>query len=199
MDVPSVKFATEELFMKLYKHSEQEGFCELYTIFQDLFSYAYSQRKYILGVISGIFNLILFSSWVPKYDIEKGEKAAKVMLRLGMEFLDKDLSVSENCLIAIDNLAGDMFEPEILSKEILLCASAYNKSSGNPQLQEFVKQYTDWIRINDEYSWDAGIKTYLRDSIKYATWEQEKYGITVEPYKRKFLLPAFDVNIDGEI
>jgi len=139
-DVPSVRFATEELFMKLYGHSEQEGFCELYTIFKDLFSYAYSQRKHILEVMIGIFNLILFGSWVPNYDVEKGEKAAKVMLRLGMDFLDKDLSVSEDCLTAIDNLAGDMFEPEILSKEILLGAKAFQKLTENPRVQDFVEQ-----------------------------------------------------------
>ena len=61
-DIPSVKFATENLFMKLYKRSEQKGFCELYTIFEDLFSYAYSQRKHILGSMIRVFNLILFGS-----------------------------------------------------------------------------------------------------------------------------------------
>lgn len=39
-DVPSVKFATQELFTELYKFSGEEGFCELYTIYKDLFSYA---------------------------------------------------------------------------------------------------------------------------------------------------------------
>jgi len=194
-DVPSVRFATEELFMKLYKHSEQKGFCELYIIFEDLFNYAYSQRKYILGVMISVFSLILFGSWVPDYDIEKGEKAAKVMLRLGMDFLDKDLSVSEDCLTAIDNLAGDMFEPEILSKEILLGAKAFHKSTENPKLQDFLDQAVDWIRINDQYAWDDDNKTYLRDSIKYAEWEQEKYEIDLQIFKEKFLLPALEQNI----
>jgi len=195
-DVPSVRFATEKLFMKLYKRSEQEGFCELYTVFEDLFNYAYSQRKYILGVMIGVFSIILFGSWVPNYDVEKGEKAAKVMLRLGMDFLDKDLSVSEDCLTAIDNLAGDMFESEILSKEILLGAKAFQESTENPRLQGFVEQSVDWIRINDQYAWDASIKTYLRDSIKYAEWEQEKFEISVENFKQKYLLPALKQNIN---
>lgn len=194
-DVSSVRFATEELFIKLYRHSEQEGFCELYTIFKDLFSYAYSQRKYILEVMIDIFSLILFGSWVPNYDVERGEKAAKVMLRSGIDFLDKDLSVSENCLTAIDNLAGDMFEPEIFSKEILLCAKAFEKASENPELENFVEQFVDWIRINDQYAWEAEIKTYMKDSIQYAEWEQENYEINIGTFKQKHLLPALEQNI----
>lgn len=194
-DVPSVRFATEELFMKLYKRSEQKGFCELYVIFEDLFNYAYSQREYILGVMISVFSLILFGSWVPDYNIEKGEKAAKVMLRLGMDFLDKDLSVSEDCLTAIDNLAGDMFEPEIFSKEILLGSKAFQKSTMNPKLQDLLDQTVDWIRINDQYAWDDDNKTYLRDSIKYAEWEQENYETSLITFKEKFLLPALEQNI----
>lgn len=198
-DVPSVKFATKELFTKLYKFSEENGFCELYTIFKDLFGYAYSQRKYLLGSMIEIFNLILFGSWVHNYDIEKGEKAAKVMLRLGIDFFDEDLAVTNNCFVAIDNLAGDMFEPEILSKEILLGANAFQKMSKNSGLKDFVEQLVDWIRINDQYAWDAGIKTYLRDSILHAEWEQEKYEINIEVFKRKYLLPALRQNIDEKI
>lgn len=198
-DSPSIKFATKELFTRLYKYSEKEGFCELYVIFKDLFAFAYSQRRRLIGLMIETFNLLLFSCWVPLYDVEQGEKAAKIMLRLGIDFLNKDVAISEDCITAIDNLAADMFEPEILSKEILLCASAHHKSVGNPELQEFVEQYTDWIRINDEYSWDAEVKTYLRDSVKYAEWEQEKYGINIEPFKREFLLPALEDNIDREI
>jgi len=198
-DVLSVRFATEEIFMKLYRHSEQRGFCELYTIFADLFSYAYSQTKHILGVMVHVFNLMFFGSWVPNYDVEKGEKAAKVMLRLGIDFLDKDLSVSEDCLTAIDNLAGDMFEPEILSKEILLGAKAFQKLTKNPRVQDFVEQTVDWIKINDEYAWENGNKTYLRDSIRYAEWEQEKFEINLETFKEKSLLPALEQNISKDI
>jgi hypothetical protein len=198
-DSPSTKFATKELFTRLYKYSEKKGFCELYVIFKDLFAYAHSQRKRLLGLMIETLGLLMFSCWVPLYDVEQGEIAAKLMLRLGIDFLDKDVTISEDCITAIDNLAADMFEPEILSKEILLCASAHQKSGGNPELKEFVEQYTDWIRINNEYSWDAEIKTYLRDSIEYAEWEQEKYQIDIKPLKDEFLLPALDATIDGEI
>ena len=198
-DSPSVKYATKELFARLHKYSEEKGFCELYVIFKDLFTYAHSQRRRLIGLMIEAFNLLLFSCWVPLYDIEQGEKAAKIMLRLGIDFLDKDLSVSEGCLTAIDNLAGDMFEPEILSKEILLGAKAFQKSTENPRVQDFVEQTVDWTRINDEYAWDDDNKTYLRDSIRYAEWEQEKYEINLETFKEKFLLPALEQNISKDI
>jgi hypothetical protein len=198
-DSPSIKFATKELFTKLYKYSESNGFCELYTIFKDLFIHAYSQRRRLIGLMIDTFNLLLLSCWVPLYDVEQGEKAAKVMLRLGIDFLNKDVSISKGCLIAIDNLAGDMFEPEILSKEILLCACAFQKAPKNPKLQDFVETYSEWIRINDEYAWDDDNKTYLRDSIWYAEWEQEKYEINLETFKEKFLLPALEQNISKDI
>jgi hypothetical protein len=198
-DVHSVRFATKELFDKFYKYSEKNDFCELYTIFEDLFKYAYSQRRQLIGSMIESFDHILLETWIEGYDIEKGEKASKVMLRLGMDFFERDLTISKDCLEAIDNLAGDMFEPEILSKEILLCASAHQKSTKNPKLQDFVEQYTDWIRINDEYSWDAETKTYLRDSINYAEWEQKKYEVNVSEYKEKHLLPALEQNINRDL
>ncbi|MFX0210493.1 MAG: HNH endonuclease [Candidatus Hodarchaeota archaeon] len=198
-DVPSVRFSTEEIFLKLYKYSEKNGLRELYTIFKDLFNYAYSQRKYILDNMIRVFNLILFSSWAPDYDVEKGEKAAKVMLRLGIDFLNRDLTISEDCLAAIDNLAGDMFEPEILSKEILLGAEVFQKMNNNQKLNEFLIKIVDWIRINDKYAWDADNKTYLKSSIEYAEWEQEKYNINIKAFKQYFLIPALEQNIFEDI
>jgi hypothetical protein len=198
-DVSSVRFATEELFMKLYKFSEKgERLCELYTIFKDLFSYAYSQRKHLIGSMIETLNLIMLRSWTAD-DVERGENAAKILLRLGIDFLDTDLGASHDCFTSIDNLAGDMFEPEILSKEILLGASAFRKIAENPELKDFVKKIVNWIRINDQYVWDADIKTYLRDSIKYAKREQKKYDINVKPFEQKYLLPALEQNIDERI
>jgi hypothetical protein len=196
-DVPSVRFATKELFEKLYKLSEEDGFCELYVIYKDLFSYAYAQRRHLIDAMIQVFSFILFESWVPEYDIEKGEKAAKVMLRLGTDFLGRDLDISEACLTAIDNLASDMFEPEILSKEILFGAIAYQQTKRNRKLQSLIDQAVDWIKINDEYEWDGGggIGTYLRDSIQYAAWEQEKYETNIERFTLDFLLPALEENI----
>jgi uncharacterized tellurite resistance protein B-like protein len=202
-DVPSVRFATRELFIKLYVFSEENEFCELYTIFKDLFAYAYSQRKHLIGTMMEVFDTLMwFESWVKGYDVEKGEKAAKVLLRLGIDFILKDLSITRDCFTSIDNLASDMFEPEILSKEILLGTSIFQKAIKNPknlELRNLVEELVDWVRVNDEYSWDAEIRTYLRDSIKYAEWEQEKYGIDIEPFKHQFLLPALEVNIGMEI
>ncbi len=113
-DVPSTRFAAAEIFKGLYKLSGKKGICELYTIFEDLFRYAYSQRKRLLGSMIEPFNSIMLEAWIEGYDIEKGEQACKLLLRLGASFIETDLLVSEDCIRAIDNLAGDMFEPQIL-------------------------------------------------------------------------------------
>jgi hypothetical protein len=196
-DIPSVRYGTEKLFEKLYNFSEKDGFCELYTLYRDLFEYAYSQRRRILDSMIIVFNSILLRSWVPEHDVVKGEKASKMMLRLGIEFLDRDLTISERCLKAIDNLAGDMFEPEILSKEILFGAITFLKikETKNEKLKDFVDEIADWIRINDQYAWEAGIQTYLRDSIEFAKYEQDKYKTDIETFKQKYLLIALQQNI----
>jgi uncharacterized protein YbgA (DUF1722 family) len=198
-DVPSVRFATTELFEELYKFSSKKDICELYRIFKDLFKYAYSQRKQLIGAMIATFFDILMEAWIKEYDIEKGEQASKVMLSLGIDFLETDLSISEECIHAIDNLAEDMFEPEILSKEILFCAFAYQKSNGKLELKDFVERYSDWIRGNEEYSWDDGKKSYLRDSIEYAEAEQNEYNIEMETYKENVLVPIFNGIIDSQI
>lgn len=197
-DIPSVRFSTKETFLRLYKYAE-ESELNLYSIYEDLFRVAYSQRKHILGVMIQVFYFILFESWVPRYDVEKAEKASEVLLRLGLDFLNKDFAITKDCFISIDNLAGDMFEPEILSKEILSGASAFEKMTENPKLRGFVEQLVDWVRINDQYAWDAGIKTYLRDSIQYAEWEQERYDMIIKNFKQKYLLPALEQNINEDI
>jgi hypothetical protein len=198
-DIASVKFATGELFAKIYKFSEKNGLGELYPIFKDLFARAYSQRRQLLEEMVDSFDTIMFRSWVPLSDIERGEKGAKVMVKLAMDFLEKDVKIAESCAIAIDNLAGDMFEPEILSKEILLAAHAFNKAQGKPELQSFVDDLSSDIRINDTYAWDAEIDTYMRDSIAYANWEQGNFGVNLEPFRDKILYPALQQTIDEQI
>jgi hypothetical protein len=198
-DVPSVRFATTELFEGLYKFSGKKEICELYQIFKDLFKYAYSQRKQLIGAMIAPFFNILIEAWIKGYDIEKGEQASKVMLNLGIDFLESDLSISTDCIHAIDNLAGDMFEPEIFSKEILFCAVAYQRSNGKPELQDFVEQYSDWIRVNEEYSWEDGKKSYLRDSIEYAEAEQNEYDVEMKTYKENVLVPILNGIIDSQI
>ena len=66
------------------------------------------------------------------FDLEKGEKAAKVLLRTALDFLDRDIKVVKDCLTGIDNIAGDFFEPEILSKEILLASAIDEKDVWKP-------------------------------------------------------------------
>jgi len=198
-DTASVKFATRELFVRLYKFSDKDGFGDLYPLFKDLFARAYSERRQLLGEMVDSFSMIMFESWVPLDDVERGEKAAKVMVKLAMDFLDKDVKIAQDCAIAIDNLAGDMFEPEILSKEILLAAHAFDKAQGKPELQSFVDDLSSDIRINDMYAWDAEVETYLTDSIAYANWEQRSFGIGLDQFRDKILCPMLQQTIDEQI
>jgi len=198
-DVPSIRFSTKELFQKLYKYSGKDGFCDLYVIYEDLFKYAYVQRKHILGVMIEVLFFILFESWVPEYDIKKGEKASEVLLRLGCDFLNKDLAVTESCFTCIDNLAGDMFEPEILSKEIIFGAYVFEQKSRDPALKEFLERIVESIQINDQYACDDENYAYLIDSIKYAMSEQNKYSTNIEDFKNQYLLPIAKQNIDKRV
>jgi hypothetical protein len=198
-DIPSVKYSTEQLFLKLYKYSEDNGFCEMYYIFKDLFDYAYTQRKKILFNMIYTFNNILMSSWVPDYDIDKGEKTSKILLRLGIDYLHKDIEVSESCIRAIDNLAGDMFEPEILSKQIIFCAALLNQKNKKEKYKQLLEDVTQWIEINDQYSWDAERYDYLISSIDYAESEQEIFGINVYEYKEKYINQIINSNINENI
>jgi len=142
--------------------------------------------------------LILFSAWVPDYDVEKGEKGCKILLRLGIDFIETDIDVTESCFNAIDDLAGDMFEPEIFSKEIILAIAVYEKleKHGN---QELINKITNWIRKNDEYSHDSDTITYLLDSMECVKSEVSKYGLEVTNYYKKQLLPALEKNINEQI
>src|SRR5438128_10554008 len=87
-DTASVRFATRELFTKLYKFSEAKGLSDLYPLFKDFFVRAYSERKQLLGEMVESFRIIMLESWVLLDDIERGEKEAGVMLRLVIDFLD---------------------------------------------------------------------------------------------------------------
>lgn len=196
-DVSSMKFATRELFTRLYKFSE-DGLCELYMIYKDLFAHAYKQRKTLLDYSIGVLNSIMLEAWSPDHDLEKAEKASKVLLRLAIDFIKVDPSITRSCAIAIDNLAGDMFEPEILSKQIILAAHVCATGT-HDEWEALTNELTDWIRTNDQYAWDARIKTYLIDSIGHAQAEGVDYGVDVNSFSEKFLIPAVQENIDQQI
>ncbi len=121
------------------------------------------------------------------------------MVNLGKEFLSKDLKVVQDCLAAIDNLAGDYFAPEILSKEILLTCAAFEIMEPPKRVEKFVEQAVDWIRINDQYAWDARIYTYLRDAIDYAKFEQEKFDLNIAKLKADYLDSILEGNIDSQV
>ncbi len=198
-DVPSVRYATRELFLRLYKFQEKKVLNDVYQIFGDLFSRAYSQRTRLLGEMIEVFDTIMFESWIPDDDVQKGESAARIILNLGRSFLSKDMQVVRGCLMAIDNLAGDFFAPEILSKEILLTCAAFEAPNPSDALKNFVKEATDWIKTNDQYAWDDENHTYLRDAIDYASWEQSNFDLNTDGMKREVLYPVLLENIDKRI
>lgn len=188
-DVPSVKYAMERLFKSLYQQSEKNGLNELHPIFRDLFSYAYNQRKHVVGTMIQILNLILFQAWVENYDVEKAEKGSKLLLRLGMDFVNKDLGITKDCATAIDNIAGDMFESEIFSKEILLASYLFELQPNNVENKNLVDELLRWIKFNDQYSWDAEMKDYLKKATEHAESEKSDYGIEFTKFKQRYLYP----------
>lgn len=198
-DVPSVRFSTKELFLKFYRYAGKRGLCELYVMYRDLFKYAYSQRKHILVVMIQALYFILFESQVHEYNVERAEKASEVLLRLSIDFLNQDLEVTSNCFSCIDNIAGDMFEPEILSKEIILGAYVHKEKSRSPVVKDLLNQISENIQVNDQYAWEAEDYTYLIDSLHYAEFEQTEYSINIEPFKKQYLLPAVGINIDTQV
>lgn len=199
-DEPSTKYGTRELFTRLYALSEGE-LPELYDIFKDLFGRAYRERKQLLESMIWTIKGMMMDSWAPQYNVAKAEKACKLLLRLGVDFFSTDLSVTELCASAIDDLASDMFEPEILSKEILLAAYTYGKvqKASTDKERVFVDQLVEWIRKNDEYAWDASYRSYFIDSIGFAFAEKETYGIDLREITVRFLHSSINKNINQQI
>lgn len=193
-DVPSVKFGTKELFLKLYQYSgDGDKLINLYVIYKDLFSLAYSQRKHILGKMIDEFYSIWVETWTTDYDIERAEKCCDILLRLGIDFVDKDLTIVESCFYRLDNAAGDMFEPEILSREILLGAIIEARINGKER-DELLKTVIQYIQANDIYSHGDEKYDYLIDGIEYAERIQDNYGIDITPFKEKHLLKLIEMN-----
>lgn len=199
-DVPSVRYGTRELFLKLYKYSREEKIrTNLYAIFKDLFRFAYSQRKHILGNMILVFYFIWLKTWTSDYDIDKAEKCCDILLRLGSDFLDKDLIIAKDCLNQIDNAAGDMFEPEILSREIIFGAIVAKKKNENKEMNEFFKTIVNYIRWNDEYACDEGDFSYLLGGLDYAESIQNEYGVDIKELKKDYMLPIVQQHMNEKI
>ncbi len=199
-DVPSVRFGTKELFLKLYKYSgDGKRLTNLYNIYEDLFRFAYLQRKHILGNMINVFYSIWLEAWLFGYDVEKAEKCCDILLRLGLDFIDNDLSVAEDCLNMIDNAAGDMFEPEILSREILFAAAVGERKDESEEMKKFFETIIDYIKWNDEYAWDDENYSYLIDSLSYAESIQDEYNINIENIKTNYLMTIAKNNMNKRI
>ncbi len=199
-NVPSVRYRTKEIFLKLYKYSGKGNkLNNLYTIYKDLFKFAYSQRKHILGNMIQTFYFIWLETWISDYNVEKAEKCCDILLRLGLDFLDKDLSVSKDCFYQIDNAASDMFEPEILSREILFGVVLLERKDESAEMKEFFKTIVDYIECNDEYAWDEEDYGYLLDGLDHAEFIQNEYGIDVKKLKKNHLLPIAKQHMKEQI
>jgi hypothetical protein len=196
-DEPSVEFGTRELIARLYALSEGEA-PELYVIFEDLFGRAYRERKLLLQSMIWTIKGVMMESWAPEHNVEKAEKACRLLLRLGIDFFHKDLTVTELCGSAIDDLASDMYEPEILSKQILLAAYAYGQAKSTKE-QVFVDQLAEGIRENDELAWDALYKSYFIDAMGFAFAEKDSCGIDLRGITLQFLYPSISKNINQQV
>lgn len=198
-DESSTEHGTRELFTRLYALSESKA-PELYDMFRDLFGRAYQERKQMLEAMIWTIKRVMMESWAPEHNVAKAERACKLLLRLGVDFFHKDLSVTELCASAIDDLASDMFEPEVFSKEILLAAYAYREAQedSNEDERAFADQLTDWIRENDKRAWDALYKSYFIDSMGFAFAEKETYGIDLRDITVR-LYSSINKNINQQI
>lgn len=188
-DIPSVRFGTKELFLKLYPYSgDGNKLIDLYHIYKDLFMLAYTQRKRILGTMIDVFFSIWIDTWTSDYEIEKAEKCCDLLLKLGIDFLDKDLMIAKDCFYQIDNAAGDMFKPEILSREILFGAIVEKRKNENEEFAELNDTIVDYISWNNRYSHDDEKFDYLICGIEYAEGIQDNYNIDVTSFKENYLL-----------
>ena len=199
-DMPSVRFETEELFLKLHPYSGKGNkLIDLYIIYKDLFELAYSHRKRILVTMIEVFYSIWIHTWTSDYDVEKAEKSCDILLKLGIDFLDRDLTIAKGCFYQIDYAAGDMFEPEILSREIIFGAIVEKRKNDNEELAEFSETIVDYISWNNRYSHDDNKFDYLICGIKYAEDIQNNYNIDITPFKEICLCEIIREDVHEEI
>ena len=185
LDLRWAEMTTRELFIKLYRISGRREI-ELYTVFKNVFAYAHDRGPQALNSMIESLDTIMQDSWGSIDDLEKTEKATEVMLRLGIDFLKTDISVTKRCAIAITNLAADMFEPKILAKQIVLAACANETDPNNLEAQELTQDLANWIENNDQYAWEAGIITYLQDAVEFAPLTKHNMELTLG-YSRRTL------------
>lgn len=198
-DATSVKHGTKKLFENYYDYSGKESMNELYIIFRDIFDYAYVNRKRILELMVTELHYITMNSWVKGYNIEKGEKSLKLLLRLGIKYLNIDLSITKTCYEVIDIWSADFFEPELFSKQIIFGAVIFERLKQEANLKSFFDDIVYDIKQNDYLSWDAGKFDYLIRAIDYAEKEQHLYSVVVEEFKKLYLIPVINENIESQL
>ena len=196
-DAISIKYGVKQIFQQFYTYSNNI-INELFFIFSDLFDSAYNERKHLLGLMIQELFYIIINSWF-QHNINRGEQASKILLRLGMKYTNIDIAITEDCYKSIDAMAGDFFVPEIFSKQIIFCSHLYENKNNNVEIERLFNESLYDIQQNDNLSWDAGTFTYLIDSIEYAESEKNVYSIDISNVKKEYLLPILQQNIDLNI
>lgn len=150
--------------------------------FINLLKKAYEIRPIILNEILNNFGYKFMDYWINS-DARNANELSHLVLRLCVEFINKNMNIIKNAYIILDNISSDFFMPSLMAKQIMLISLIEEKINDD----ELVKDYTNDVSINDEYAWDAMYYSYLRDSIYQAEKEQHIYKIDISNIKYKYL------------
>jgi hypothetical protein len=193
-DTASVKAACTELFLKLFEIAYTNDKMEVYDSFGELFEFAYSQGNKMINAILEAFEQILKKAEKYKYAIEISEKASEILLKLAINFLSRDISISEDLMRVVDYATEDWPISELMSRQILFGAYLYRKKDAS--LDKLLKLTTNCIKCNYTDSFEKGL---LLDSINYAKAEQQKYEFEIASYEQAVLIPLLKKEIREDI
>ena len=182
-NVINFQYGIKELFNKLYIKHEHKLDCII-----DISKFAYSFNKELFLYIIQTLNFIGLDSFLTS-NITMGERCSKLLLLIGRDYLDRDIMASRTCHLAIDNIAGDMFEPEIFSKQIIFGSLVHEQSTSNEKLIDFRDDIINSIISTYEVSFDEyGDEnyTFLKKSFELAVDDQNEYLSDVTSFRDYF-------------
>lgn len=185
-NIKNVRFAIRELFLKLHKY---EGLL-LHNILEDLYLRAYNQRLRLFDSMVHVFQDLWIENWIGRYDIELFEKIADVLLRLGIKFLDIDVRATRTFISVIDNMAGDVFEKEVLGRLVIFSAILLGRIGRESEKMDLFIDLLRWIEDNDKLAWDDEYYSYLIDSVEYAYQIQKEYNVNIDSFVNSFIEPV---------
>jgi hypothetical protein len=195
-DTSATKFACKELFLRLFEPAFKNDNLKIYSIFDSLFEFSYSQGNKTINAMMAAFDEILRTADEQKWGVEIAEKASEILLKLAMRFLNKDTSISEACMQIIDYATEDWPISELMSRQVLFAALLYQKRKREPKVNELLQTVTECIRVNYV---DSCEKTLLLDSVDQAETEQNRFQVDVLPYKMGVLIPLLRKEIKSDI